>query len=140
MRRVLCTLLLLAFVFPALGNDLCKTNSFTKAQATKGRWEFDSTCGLCHLYSLRGRVAGEAGREIPSISVLPTGYFPPIDREGGNTPSLVSDSFFAKWKDEKAFSDRIANATGAFPPRGYVKDVSEFELAAYILYERCGKM
>lgn len=140
MRCVLGTLLLLAFVGPALANDLCRTNLFTKAQATKGRWEFDSSCGLCHLYSLRGRVSGESGREIPSIGVLPTGYLLQIDRDGGNIPSLVSDSFFAKWKDEKAFSDRVANATGAFPPRGYVKGVSELELAAYILYERCGKM
>jgi len=138
MHRVIGTLLLLAFVGPALAGDLCKTNSFTKAQATKGRWEYDSSCGLCHLYSLKGRVSGESGREIPSINVLPTGYLPTIDNDGGNIPSLISDSFFAKWKDEKAFSDRVANATGAFPPKGYVKYVSELELAAYILYERCG--
>ncbi len=85
-------------------------------------------------------MAGESSREIPAITVLPPGYLPQIDRDGGNTPSLISDSFFAKWKDEKSFSDRIANAAGAFPPRGYVKDVSELELAAYVLFEHCGKM
>jgi cytochrome c5 len=140
MRYLLSLLLLVAVAGPAFSGDFCKVNKFTRAQAVKGRWAFDSSCGLCHLYSLRGRLAGESSRETPDISILPVSWLVPIDRDGGNTPSLISDTFFAKWKDEQAFADRIANATGAFPPKGYVKDISELEIAAYILYERCGKL
>jgi cytochrome c5 len=140
MRYILSILLLVAVAGPAFSADFCKQNKFTKDQAVQGRWAFDSSCGLCHLYSLRGRVAGESSKEIPDIAILPVSWLAPIDRDGGNTPSLISDSFFAKWQDEQAFTDRIANATGAFPPKGYVKEVSELEIAAYILYARCGKM
>ncbi|HTV78898.1 MAG TPA: hypothetical protein VMF03_11610, partial [Steroidobacteraceae bacterium] len=113
---------------------------FTKAQATKGRWAYDSSCALCHLYTLRGRVPGASANELPSITLLNDVYLKTLDGNGGMTPSLISDSFFDKWKDQKAFVDRVANATGAFPPKRYEKDVSEVEIAAYILFEHCGRM
>jgi hypothetical protein len=140
MRHLISTLLFLVLVGPACAGDLCNENSFTKAQATKGRWAFDSSCGLCHLYNLNGRVPGQFRSETPDIGVLDANYLRAVDGNGGMTPSLISDAFFKKWKDQRAFADRISNATGAFPPKNYVKDDSEAQIAAYILYERCGKM
>ena len=140
MRHLIATLLFLVIAGPVCAGDLCKENSFTKAQATKGRWAFDSTCGLCHLYNLRGRVTGQFRSETPDISVLNEVYLKAVDGNGGMTPSLISDAFFKKWKDEKAFADRVANATGAFLPKNYVKGETEVQVAAYILYQRCGQM
>ncbi len=140
MRHLIGLLLFLVIAGPVGAGDLCKDNPFTKAQATKGRWAFDSSCGLCHLYTLRGRVTGQFRGETPDISVLNEVYLKALDGNGGMTPSLISDAFFKKWKDQKAFADRVANATGAFPPKNYVKDETEIQLAAYILYERCGLM
>ena len=140
MRHLIGTLLFVLIAVPACAGDLCKENTFTKAQATKGRWAFDSTCGLCHLYNLHGRVTGQYRSETPDIRLLNEVYLKAVDGNGGMTPSLISDAFFKKWKDQKAFADRIANATGAFLPKNYVKDETEIEVAAYILYERCGQM
>lgn len=140
MRHMVATLVSLVLIGHASAGDLCKENSFTKAQAMKGRWAYDSSCGLCHLYNLSGRAPGQFGSETPTIGILDANYLKTLDENGGMTPSLVSDAFFRKWKDQKVFADRVSNATGAFPPRNYVKDVSEIEIAAYILYERCGQM
>ena len=97
-------------------------------------------CGLCHLYNLKGRVPGESSTEVPAVAILDANYLKTLDANGGMTPSLISDAFFRKWRDQKAFADRVANATGAFPPKGYVKGDSEVQIAAYILYTRCGKL
>jgi hypothetical protein len=140
MRHIVATLVSLVVIGHASAGDLCKENSFTKSQAMKGRWAYDSSCGLCHLYNLSGRVPGQSGSETPNIGVLDANYLKTLDENGGMTPSLVSDAFFKKWKDQKVFADRVSNATGAFPPRNYVKDVSEVEIAAYILYARCGQL
>lgn len=140
MRYLVGAVLLFMAAGSAVAGDLCKDNPFTKTQATKGRWAFDSTCGLCHLYSLKGRVPGQSQSETPDIRVLNEVYLKALDGNGGMTPSLVSDAFFKKWKDQKAFADRIENATGAFLPKNYVKGATELEVAAYILYERCGLM
>ncbi len=67
-------------------------------------------------------------------------YLHTLDDNGGATPTLVSAAFIKKWKDQKAFADRVANATGAFPPKNYVKTTSELQIAAYILFEYCGLM
>src|ERR1700761_9782556 len=80
--------------------DLCKQNSFTKAQAVKGKHEFDSSCGLCHLFNLKGRVPGNARNEIPDIRLLDANYTKTLDGNGGMTPPLLSETFFRKWKDE----------------------------------------
>jgi hypothetical protein len=127
-------------VTQATAADLCRANTFTRAQAVRGRWAYDSSCGLCHLYNLRGRVPGHSSGEMPDIATLNEVYLKGLDGNGGMTPSLISDAFFGKWKDRRAFVDRVANATGAFPPKNYVKDVTELEIAAFILYEHCGQM
>ncbi len=140
MRHLISTLLILAIAGPACAGDLCKENTFTRTQAAKGRWAYASSCALCHLYNLQGRVPGQYRSETPDIGLLDASYLKTLDGNGGMTPSLISDAFFRKWKDQKAFADRISNATGAFPPKDYVKDDSEAQIAAYILYERCRKI
>jgi hypothetical protein len=140
MRHLVSALMFLAIAGPACAGDLCKENSFTRQQATKGRWAYDSSCGLCHLYNLKGRVPGESGSELPTVAVLDDNYLKTLDGNGGMIPSLISDAFFRKWPDQKAFADRISNATGAFPPRNYAKDDSEAQIAAFILFARCGKL
>jgi hypothetical protein len=52
----------------------------------------------------------------------------------------VGLEFFEKWKDQKAFVDRISTAIQGFPPTNYVKFDSDMRIAAYILYENCGKL
>ena len=120
--------------------DLCVNNSYTLSQAIKGRHEYDSSCGLCHLYNLKGRVPGNAKYEIPAIGLLDANYLKTLDGNGDMTPPLLSPTFFAKWKDQKAFSERISSAVGAFPPKNYVKVDSDARIAAYLLYRNCGKL
>jgi len=140
MRHLVRALILLVIVGPACAGDLCKENSFTKTQATQGRWAYDSSCGLCHLFNLKGRAAGNFRNETPDVGILDANYLHALDNNGGMTPPLTGDAFMKKWKDQKAFADRISNATGAFPPKNYLKSDSEAQIAAYILYVYCKKM
>lgn len=140
MRHLIRALALLIIVAPAYGADLCKSNSFTLSQALQGRRDYDSSCGLCHLYSLKGRVPGNYKNETPDISILDANYTKTLDANGGMTPPLLDQTFFRKWKNLKAFTDRISNAIGAFPPKNYVKPASDARIAAYILYRNCGKL
>lgn len=133
-------LALLFAVGPVYAGGLCTANSFTKFQAERGKIEYNSSCGLCHLYNLKGRVPGEYQNETPDIRILNDNYIKTLDGNGGMTPALVGQKFFRKWKDQKAFVDRISNAIGAFPPKNYVEFVSDMQIAAYILYKNCGKL
>jgi hypothetical protein len=132
-------LALLLVAGPVFGGDLCKINSFTKSQAAQGRRDYESSCGLCHLSNLKGRVPGNSKNETPDIRILNANYIKTLDGNGGMTPALVGEKFFRKWKDQKAFTDRISNAIGAFPPKDCVKPDSDLRIAAYILYKNCGK-
>jgi len=140
MRYIIQALALLIIVGPAYAGDLCKASSFSDSQARQGRWDYDSSCGLCHLYNLKGRVPGNYESETPDIGILDANYIKTLDGNGGMTPPLVGAGFFNKWKDVKAFVDRISNAIGAFPPKNYVKPASDYRIAAYILYKNCGKL
>lgn len=140
MNHSVSALALLLVVGPACAGNLCTANSFTKTQAVQGRWEYDSSCGLCHLYNLQGRVPGAYQDETPSIGILNPSYLKTLDGNGGMTPPLVGAKFFRKWKDQKAFTARISSAIGAFPPTNYVKPDSDLRIAAYILYRNCGEL
>lgn len=140
MVKLTGALALLVVAHAAWADNLCKANSFTRAQAAQGRQEYNSSCGLCHLYNLQGRVLGNAAHEQPDIALLDANYLKTLDGNGGMTPPLLSPVFFAKWKDQKAFTDRISSAIGAFPPKHYVKGDSDMRIAAYILYKNCGTM
>ena len=140
MNHIVSALALLLTVGPVYAGDLCKENSFTKSQAAQGRLEYNSSCGLCHLYNLKGRVPGEYQNETPDISLLNDNYIKTLDDNGDVTPPLVGQKFLGKWKDQKAFVDRISNAILGFPPKNYVKLDSDLRIAAYILYKNCGQV
>jgi hypothetical protein len=125
---------------PAFAADLCKENSFTKAQAVKGRWAYDSSCGLCHLYNLRGREPGNFRNETPSIGVLNASYLKTLDANGGMTPPLSGDAFFKKWKDQKAFADRVSHAIDGLEAGDSKRAEFDAQIAAYILYAYCKKL
>lgn len=123
---------------PTVAGDLCKANSFARSQAVLGQVEFDSSCGLCHQYNLKGRVPDNARNETPDIRILNSKYTKTIDDNGGVVPSLLSEQFLAKWKDQEAFQIRISTAISGFPPKDYAKGASDLQIAAYILYQNCG--
>lgn len=139
-NHTVSALALLLAVGPVYAGDLCIANSFTTSQAEQGRRDYDSSCGLCHLYNLKGRVPGNFENETPDIRILDENYLKTLDGNGGMTPPLLGEKFFRKWKDQKAFTDRISNAIGAFPPQNYVKPDSDLRIAAYILYRNCAKL
>ncbi len=133
-------LALLFMAGPVYAGNLCKANSFTKSQAVQGKRDYNSSCGLCHQYNLKGRVPGNYRNETPDIRILDTNYTKTIDGNGGVVPPLIGAKFFGKWKDQKEFQARISSAIGAFPPKRYIKVESDQRVAAYILYENCGEL
>ena len=139
-NQIVSGLALLLAVGPVYAVDLCKANSFTKSQAEQGKPEYNSSCGLCHLYNLKGRVPGEYQDETPDFRILNEKYMKTLDDNGGGTPPLVGQAFLSKWQDQKAFVDRISTAILGFPPKNYVKFDSDVRIAAYILYRNCGEL
>jgi hypothetical protein len=140
MKRQIAVILLVAVAQSSFGSDLCKEMSFTKSQAAQGRWEYDSSCGLCHQYNLKGRTPGNFRNETPSISVLDAHYSKTLDDNGGMTPPLVGEAFFKKWKDQVTFTRRVSDAISGFPPRNYIKIESDVRIAAFIAYMNCGML
>ena len=139
-RHLIEALAISLIVAPAYGGELCKSSALTLSQAEQGRLDYNSSCGLCHLYNLKGRVPGNYKNETPDIGILDANYIKTLDDNGGMTPPLVGQKFFSKWKDLKAFVDRISSAVGAFPPKNYVKPASDARIAAYIMYRNCGEL
>lgn len=137
---VLGLLFVATFATGAYAGDLCVNPSFTMADAQLGRVEFNSSCGLCHQYSLEGRVPGNFEHETPDLRSLDARFLQTVDGNGGVVPPLLGEAFFSKWKDQQAFSARISSAIGAFPPQHYTKPDSDRRIAAYILFRNCGKL
>jgi hypothetical protein len=126
----LLLLALSALAVPAFAGDAPPT-VFTAAQAKAGKVAYESTCGLCHLTSLRGRTGGPD--ELPDTDTLPLTYQQTIG-SGGQVPALVGEEFMAKWGGKTAgeFAERILSATKGFPPTG--NDEKTFlAVTAYIL-------
>jgi mono/diheme cytochrome c family protein len=124
-------LILSALAIPAFGSD-ARPSVFTSAQARAGKVAYESTCGLCHLSSLRGRTGGP--EELPDPETLPDNYQKTLSGAGGYVPALVGEEFLAKWGPKTAgeFAKRILEATKGFPPNG--NDEKTFlAVAAYIL-------
>jgi len=120
-----------ALATPAFAGNEARPTVFTKAQAQVGKVAYESTCGLCHLTSLRGRTGGPD--ELPDTDTLPENYQKTIG-SGGQVPALVGEEFLAKWGPKTAgeFAARILEATKGFPPTG--NDEKTFlTVAAYIL-------
>ena len=89
---------------------------------------------------MKGRIPGEYQNETPDFRILNDNYLKTLDDNGGVTPPLVGQEFLGKWKNQKAFVDRISTAISGFPPKNYVKFDSDMRIAAYILYRNCGKL
>jgi len=140
MRKLAGLIGLLLIADLAHAGDLCMNNSFTLADARQGKTEYNSSCGLCHQYSLAGREPGNFQNETPDIRTLSAKYLETVDGNGGVVPPLLGESFFGKWPDQKAFADRISNAILGFPPQQYTKPDSDRRIAAYILFRNCGKL
>jgi hypothetical protein len=111
---------------------------FTAAQARAGKIAYESSCGLCHQPSMRGR-SGEPG-EVPDINSLPENMIKTIDQNGGQVPPLVGPRFMAHWgaKSAKDFVARVDSAIHGFPPRNTGSETS-VQLTAYFLQMNGGK-
>ena len=140
MRKLAGLMVLLLIADLAYAGELCRSNEFTMANARQGRTEYNSSCGLCHQFSLEGRVPGNFENETPDIRTLSAKYLETVDGNGGVVPPLLGEAFFTKWKDQKAFTDRISDAIKGFPPQHYTPSDSDRRIAAYILFRNCGKL
>ena len=131
LRAALSLLVLPAFALPAFA-DGARQSVFTSEQAKAGKVAYESTCGICHLNTLRGRV-GEPN-ELPDPATLPENYQKTINGAGGYVPPLIGQEFMAKWAPKTAgeFAARIDNAVKGFPPKG-TDDRTFLLLSAYIL-------
>ena len=131
MRSSVSLLALVALAAPAFAGNEARPSVFTSAQAQAGKAAYESTCGLCHLNSLRGRTGGPDER--PDTDTLPKNYQDTIG-SGGQVPALVGEEFMAKWGAKTAgeFADRVFNAFKAFPPEGN-EEKTFLAVTAYIL-------
>jgi hypothetical protein len=132
MRMSISLLTLAALAVPAFAGNDARPSVFTSAQAKTGKVAYESTCGLCHLTSLRGRTGGPD--ELPDTDTLPENYQKTIG-SGGQVPALVGEEFMAKWGPKTAgeFAERILEATKGFPPTGNDGKTTFIAVAAYIL-------
>lgn len=142
------TVLLLALL-PSLAGaaDLCASMSlFTPKQVEEGKVYFDSSCGLCHQYSLKGRQPGNVANEIPnSFEGFSDFYIQFLDRSGGSVPALVGEKFMSKFKSFPEFMLYAPSASSTpqfYPPAAPKTDFwpdTNVRLAAYILSRNCEK-
>jgi mono/diheme cytochrome c family protein len=111
---------------------------FTAEQARAGKIAYESSCGLCHQFNMRGRT-GEPG-ELPEIATLPENMIKTIDQNGDQVPALVGPHFMSHWgaKSTQEYVARVANAMGAFPPT-HVGPDTPLLLTAYFLQMNGGK-
>ena len=118
---------------------------FTAEQARAGKVAYESSCGLCHQFNLRGRTG--APGELPDINTLPQNMLKTVDQYGGQVPPLVGPRFMARWgaKSTQEYIDRVDNAVGGFPPSGMVlgdpaaRRLTVLQVTAYFLMMNGGK-
>jgi mono/diheme cytochrome c family protein len=105
---------------------------FTAEQARAGKVAYESSCGLCHQFNMRGRTG--APGERPELNTLPENMVDTLDENGEQVPPLVGPRFMAHWgaKSTKDYVARVANAMGAFPPKN-VGNETALQLTAYFL-------
>jgi hypothetical protein len=125
-------LLLSAVSLPAFCDEAGapKSGAFTAAQAASGRVAVESSCGICHLQSLRGRVGEDS--EYPAFDALPRRFQDFI--KTGYVPPLVGKEFLAKWKGKSvvALAENLGGAAKSFPTAG-MDEKTYLEIAAYVL-------
>ena len=105
---------------------------FTAAQARAGKIAYESSCGLCHQFNMRGRTG--APGELPDLKSVPENMIDTLDQNGDQVPPLVGPRFMAHWgaKSAKDYKARVENAMGAFPPKNVGSETS-LQLTAYFL-------
>jgi hypothetical protein len=98
----------------ASASDLCSSMAlFTPMQVEEGKTYFESSCGMCHQYTLKGRQPGNVANEIPnSFDGFPDSYLKFMDNSGGSVPPPAA------------------------PKTDFWPD-TEVRLAAYILSKNC---
>ena len=143
-------LTVLIALLPSLAGavDLCASQSlFTPQQVAEGKTYFDSSCGMCHQYTLRGREPGNLSNETPnSFEGFPEFYGKFVDNAGGNVPPLVGPKFMSRFKsfpEFMLFAPSAANTPQFYPPaapKGSFWVDTQLRLAAYILSVNCREL
>lgn len=124
--RTLAALLILSTLsLPALADGV-----FTAAQAASGKVAVESSCGICHLQSLRGRVGNDD--ELPAMSALPVAFQKFVAT--GYVPPLVGEEFLAKWKNKTILqlAENLGGAAKSFPTAG-MDETTYLAIVAYVL-------
>lgn len=105
---------------------------FTAQQARAGKIAYESSCGLCHQFNMKGRTG--APGELPEVNSLPENMIKTIDQNGDQVPPLVGPRFMAHWgaKSTKEYVARVATAIMGFPPKTVGSETS-LDLTAYFL-------
>jgi mono/diheme cytochrome c family protein len=119
--------------FPALSDSVGAApalGTFTAAQAASGKVAVESSCGICHQPSLRGR-SGEPD-ESPAFDALPRSFQDFI--KTGYVPPLVGEEFLAKWKGKTVvqLAEYLGSAGKSFPTAG-MDEKTYLQIAAYVL-------
>jgi hypothetical protein len=110
--------------------DAPKSGAFTAAQAASGKVAVESSCGICHLKSLRGRMGEDD--ESPAFDALPRRFQDFI--KTGYVPPLVGEEFLAKWKGKTVvqLAENLGGASKSFPTAGQ-DETTYLAIAAYVL-------
>jgi hypothetical protein len=110
--------------------DTPKQGVFTAAQAASGRVAVESSCAICHLQSLRGRVGDPD--ESPAMDALPLAFQKFIST--GYVPPLVGEEFMAKWRAKTVvqLAENLGGAGKSFPTAG-MDENTYLQIVAYVL-------
>ncbi|MFM1885738.1 MAG: hypothetical protein RL026_895 [Pseudomonadota bacterium] len=139
----------LLLIAPSLAGaaDLCASLAlFTPTQVAEGKVYFESSCGLCHQFTLQGRTPGNLANEVPnSFDGFSDFYVRFVDNAGGSVPPLVGPKFMGKFKSFPEFMLYAPSASSTpqfYPPAAPKTDFwpdTNVRLAAYILAKNCEK-
>jgi len=129
---LLLTLPLALPLIATAGDPASPLAAYTKDQAARGKVLYESTCGQCHQYSLRGRTG--APGEAPALASLPESYVQTIDENEGKVPPLIGAEWASRWglKPASDYVARVSEAIKGFPPTG-ANEATAVELVAYFL-------
>jgi cytochrome c553 len=130
LQAALLFLSTLSFTAFADSADAPKSGAFTAAQAASGKVAVESSCGICHLRTLRGRTGEED--ESPAFDALPRRFQDFI--KTGYVPPLVGEEFLAKWKGKTVLqlAEYLGSAGKSFPTAG-MDETTYLSIAAYVL-------
>ena len=105
---------------------------FTAAQARAGKVAYESSCGLCHQFNMRGRTG--APGELPDVNSLPENMIKTIDQNGeqviGKVIAMEKDFVKMDFNHPLAgkdlyFTGKVINVRAATPDEishGHVHD------------------